>query len=118
LGKEGKAMRGPFPLTAEQVGLQVQSTSPGFYVHSKDSSGNAGHYVGRSDTNVAERLLQWVGSKYVRFWFDYAGSAKAAFEGECTWFHALGGTATLENQQHPGRPENTNWKCPKCGVFE
>ena len=110
-------MKGAFPLTAEQVGLQVQSTSPGFYVLSRDSSGSAGHYVGRSDTSVAERLMQWVGSAYRRFWFDYAGSPKGAFEGECTWFHSLGGTGKLDNKQHPDRPQGTDWKCPKCRVF-
>jgi len=75
-------------------------------------------YVGRSDTDVNSRLRSWVGkdSRYKQFKYSYATSSKEAFEKECKNYHDFGGSESLDNKDHPQRPEGTNWKCPVCGA--
>ena len=46
-------MEGPFPLNS--VNIHVTRTSPGAYVLSRD--GKTAHYVGRSDTDLAQRIV-------------------------------------------------------------
>ena len=74
-------------------------------------------YVGRADNDVNDRLKDWVGKKYTKFKFSYAASPKAAFEKECKNFHDFGGTEKLDNDIHPDRPKNSDWKCPFCKNF-
>lgn len=73
-------------------------------------------YVGSSDSDVRERLLQHIGEKYGVFKFSYATSPKAAFEKECKNYHDF---KPSNNQIHPDRPSNSkSWKCPRCDIFD
>ncbi len=74
-------------------------------------------YVGRSDTNLRDRLLQHIGEKYTDFKFITLSSVKEAFEKECTVYHDFGGSVALDNKEHPSRPEGTNYQCPRCNIF-
>ena len=110
---------GPYALTNAQVDFQVTRTSPGNYALGYQQ-GNTFYvqYVGRSDTDVKQRLKAHVtAGKYAQFWFDYATSPKAAFEKECQNYHDFGGSQSLDNKMHPDRPQNTGWKCPRCTIF-
>ncbi len=73
-------------------------------------------YVGRSDDDLNGRLRKWV-DKYKRFKYGYFDSPKAAFEKECKIYHDFGEKDDLDNDIHPARPENANWKCPGCDIF-
>lgn len=67
-------------------------------------------YVGRSDSDIAARLQNWVGS-YHHFKFDYFGTAAAAFAKECQLYHDFN---PPDNKVHPATPVNSNVKCPVC----
>ena len=99
------------------IEMTVARTSPGNYaLGNKDETGTfLVNYVGRSDSDVRSRIKSWIGNTTSPFFkFSYADSAKAAFEKECRNFHDFG----LENRQnHPDRPNGTNWKCPCCNIF-
>jgi hypothetical protein len=64
-----------------------------------------------SDTPVMRSIGPAVDAEYTHFRFAYAVSARAAFEGECTSYHALG-EDHLDNAQHPVPPDGTDWECP------
>ena len=71
-------MNGAYPLTDEAVDETVTRTSPGNYALGyMDGTTFMVFYVGRSDSDVRQRLHEWVGapSSYER----YAPSAKAAW---------------------------------------
>lgn len=112
-------LRGSYGLDAETIDKVVTETSAGAYGlgHSKDNKFHFS-YVGRSDDDINARLKDHVG-EYERFKFEYYPSAKAAFEKECELWHDWGGPeGTLDNKNHPGRPEDTDWECPRCDVFD
>ena len=108
-------LRGSFPLTAQGISNNVTKVSPGAYAlgHTKDDTFYL-RYVGRSDSDVAGRLHDHVGS-YKRFKFEYLPSAKAAFEKECRLFH---GFSPPDNTNHPARPSGSGWECPRCTTFD
>ncbi len=109
-------MNGPYSLTRENIAYHVTRTSAGNYLL-LNRRGDV-RYVGRSDTNVRDRLLQHVGGRYTEFKYSYATSAKDAFETECRNYHDYGGD-NLDNDIHPDRPDNSlNWKCPRCNKFD
>ncbi|MDX1650489.1 MAG: hypothetical protein R3263_11605 [Myxococcota bacterium] len=64
-----------------------------------------------SDTPVMRSIGPAVAGHYTHFSFAYALSSRAAYEGECTSYHALG-EDRLDNPHHPVPPEGTDWKCP------
>ena len=110
-------MTGPFDLSVAEIGRQITQTQAGNYALGKmDGATFIVQYVGRSDSDVANRLKQHVG-KYSKFKFSYATSPKAAFEKECRNFHDFGGVESLGNKIHPDRPANSGWKCPVCNIF-
>jgi len=112
-------MQGPFALTPTGINEAVTKVSAGNYALGSYSDRNFYvNYVGRSDEDVNRRLHRWTGSKYSRFKFSYASSAKAAFEKECRNYHGFGGADKLDNAAHPDRPSSTNWKCPVCTIFD
>jgi hypothetical protein len=80
-------LKGSFALTDEKIDEEVTKTSPGAYAlgYTSDETFHI-KYVGRSDSDVNDRLHDWAG-KYKRFKYDYFGSAKAAFEKECNLYH-------------------------------
>ena len=120
-------LKGSYTLDNETIDRVVTRKSAGAYVlgHVEEREEDKEkkkvfiiEYVGRSDDDVNDRLKDWVG-KYSRFKYDYFGSAKAAFEKECDLWHDWGGPeGVLDNERHPDRPEGTDWKCPRCNVFD
>lgn len=107
-------LRGPFPLNKRSIDGNVASTSAGAYALGRVEDGTFYvSYVGRSDSDIGDRLHDHVGS-YSSFKFEYFATAKAAFEKECRLYHDFDPPA---NKAHPARPSNTNWKCPVCSIF-
>ena len=108
-------LKGPFELTEVALQQEVGQKSPGAYAldRSHDSGGFHISYVGRSDTDVNERLRQHVG-KYKRFKFEYFATPKDAFEKECGLYHDFNPPSKII---HPERPSQSGWKCPRCKIF-
>ncbi len=113
-------MNGPHDFTSLKIGEVVTRKSAGNYALgyiSRDGSFVV-QYVGRSDVDVKQELRVRLSiSAYQAFKFSYASSPKAAFEKECRNYHDFGGKQKLDNDNHPDRPTNCNWKCPVCKVF-
>lgn len=110
-------MEGPFTLSVESVNDHVSRTSAGAYILSRGQDNNGkwvAHYVGRSDNDVAARLKSWANAetRYERYWFEYASSARGAFLLECQWWHKY---APSDNERHPAVPKGSDWKCPVTG---
>jgi hypothetical protein len=110
-------LKGSYPLTEEEVDKVVTKVSPGTYAlgHTEEKKFIV-EYVGRSDANLHSRLRSWIG-KYKRFKFGYELSKKAAFEKECSLYHDFGESDKLDNEDHPDRPNDSNWECPVCDIF-
>lgn len=101
-------LSGPFLLSGLQRVLILRS--PGAYTLSRD--GTTAHYVGRADTDLAERLT--TSSKqgsYSHFWYEYAMSAAAAYALECRYYHDFKPT---ENLIHPAAPSGSLLTCAFC----
>lgn len=75
------------------------------------------HYVGRSDTDLKQRLLQHLDDTkvYPYFKFSVANTVKEAYLKECKNFHDFGGEKYLDNKNHPAKPEGIKEVCPYCG---
>lgn len=74
-------------------------------------------YVGRSDNDLNKRLKDHVlEKKYTNFKYSLKTSSMAAFKKECENYHDF--KEQLDNDVHPRRPDNTDWKCPRCNAFE
>jgi hypothetical protein len=71
---------GPYVLTVAHVDRYV-SAKIGTYVLGLERDGTfyVG-YVGRSDTDISDRLKDWALAKYQMFKFDYFTTTKTAFE--------------------------------------
>lgn len=112
-------MMGPYELSDEMINETVRNNQIGNYALGHTNSENVFfvEYVGRSDSDVAERLRQHVGEKYLQFKFSYATSCKQAFEKECNNYHDFGENDKLDNEIHPRRPNGSMWKCPYCNCF-
>ena len=111
-------MQGPYLFTRGNVDYHISKTHAGNYVLGiRNKNGNFDvRYVGRSDTDVNDRIKDHLQEGYTYFMFCYASSPKDAFETECRQYHAFGGNTRLDNDVHPDRPSNSkNWKCPVCG---
>lgn len=108
-------LTGPFPLTFEGIEDAVRGGSPGVYaLGSRDLQGRfAIMSIGRSDTDVKERLRACIGAGTF-FKFDYFQSEREAFERECELFHDI---KPPGNFVHPGRPKDTTLRCPRCRIF-
>ncbi len=102
-------------LTVLQVNSNVQPAIGNYLLgHLNQKGALVVKYVGRSDTDLNERLLDHVG-EYEHFTFQYASSEKVAFEQECRDYHRFGGEkGSLDNAVHPDRPDGFYWKCPIC----
>jgi len=120
-----------FELTNEKIDEVVTRTSWGNYAlgHLNERDAFVVCYVGRADENLNTRLKAHVGEKrkagktpeyYPLFKFRYASSPKDAFETECRNYHDFGGSKDLDNENHPDRPDGTDWKCPvpDCTILE
>jgi len=112
-------MQGPYVYTSAKIGEVVTQTSAGNYAlgYTKEDNTFIVQYVGRSDSDVNQELKAKLNGKYKKFKYSYASSPKAAFEKECRNYHDFGTNEKLDNQNHPDRPNNANWKCPVCNIF-
>lgn len=109
-------MTGPFLLNEKEIDQNIERSIPGNYAYGylNDDNRFVVEYVGRSDTDLNERIRHGLG-KYKMFKFSYAINVQAAYEKECQNFHDFGGDdGILDNKIHPDSPENTNLKCPIC----
>jgi len=96
-------MKGPFNLTNDEIDNQVTKTSTGNYALGCVSDETFYvSYVGRSDTDLNDRLKDWVG-EYKKFKFSYATSPKAAFEKESQNYHDFGKSDKLDNRSKGGQ---------------
>ena len=107
---------GPYSLTYDSVDGALGSAFPGVFALGYRGRDDVFYvnYVGRSDSDVRGRLLELIGSD-VAFKFGRSASAEEAFRRECELFHAFRPPA---NRIHPGRPANTSWSCPRCGMLD
>jgi len=112
-------LNGSFALTEDNIDNEVTKRSAGTYALGYLNGENAFvvRYVGRSDDDVNGRLKQWVG-EYKSFKYGYSLSPKNAFDKECRLYHDFGGKEKLDNEIHPDRPDNTDWECPICTIFD
>lgn len=101
-------MSGPYLIT--DVKVHVTKEQAGVYILSRD--GKVAHYVGRSDTDVASRIVNSSGQDYKYFWFEYAESPMRAYYLECEWYHKYN---PPDNSNHPAVPPGTYWRCPVQG---
>lgn len=107
---KGLTLNGPFPINeiSQRVGGGAYM---GVYVLSSD--GKEATYVGRSDFDLQQRILQSASEgDYVAFWFDYATSPMDAYKYECELFHEYN---PPDNAVHPAVPSDQNWRCPVAG---
>lgn len=113
-------MEGSYDLTEQSINTKVSKISAGNYALGYLNEENifVVQYVGRSDYDVNERLQDHIGEKYKKFKYSYATSPKNAFEKECRNYHDFGGSEKLANKIHPDRPQNSDWKCPVCNIFD
>ena len=114
-------MFGPYDFTSEKVDEIITKKSPGNYALgyiSQKTGKFIVRYVGRSDSDVNDRIKDHIdeSDEYQSFKFSYATSPKDAYAKECENWHDFGGlNGELDNSYHPDKPNDTNWKCPKCG---
>lgn len=102
-------LQGPFAI--DEVSVYVSGGAMGVYVLSSD--GSEATYVGRSDVDLQQRILQSTSEGgYIAFWFDYATSPMDAYRYECELYHEY---SPPDNLFHPAVPENTSWRCPVEG---
>lgn len=113
------------PLIAEKIDEVVLPERIGNYAYGYLN--NLGRfvvrYVGRSDSDLCERLKHGIADmemdpsrRYECFKFSYAESAREAYEKECHNYHDFGGDqGLLCNEIHPAKPEDYDGFCPICG---
>ena len=119
-------MGNPHPLTIDEIDKVVLPEKIGNYAYGYLN--NQGQfivrYVGRSDTDLRERLRHGVDDmendsscRYECFKFSYAESVNEAYEKECHNYHDFGGDGgRLCNEIHPAKPEGYGGGCPECGA--
>lgn len=105
-------LEGPFSLNARVIKHEVTSTSAGTFVLGKANGRSIKiMFVGRSDENVATKLLEHVG-KYPIFKYGYSKTPHDAWAKECKLFHDF----NPPHSQHPLKPTSSpDWPCPICG---
>jgi hypothetical protein len=108
----------PYIYTKENVEQLITKISSGAYALGKikDNGTFIINYVGRSDDNLAVRLATHEKiDDYTHLKYGYCSSIKEAFEKECNLYHDFGENKLLDNKVHPAKPNNTTYKCPRCG---
>lgn len=107
-------MQGPHNLETNTINNVVTPHSIGNYAlgYTNDKGTFYVCYVGRSDTNLQERLRSWI-SNTTRplFKYSYAQSPLEAFNKECKNYHEF---TPSDNTIHPDKPNGTSHNCPIC----
>lgn len=114
---------GPFDFDYDTIKVRVDARKIGNYALGYESeSSNKGFmpkYVGRSETDLKKELsakLRTRSPNRKKFMFSYCTTSREAFEKECKNYHDF--RSQLENENHPPRPEGTNYPCPVEGCKE
>jgi hypothetical protein len=108
-------LSGPHKLAFDAIEAAVMRKSPGVFAlgHADPSGRFCVNHIGRSDSDVKARLLDYIGSDLL-FKFGYFPTSRAAFERECELFHDI---SPPRNRIHPDRAKGTTWECPRCRLF-
>jgi hypothetical protein len=108
-------LQGPYRLSFDAIDAAVTRKLPGVYAlgHADAHGRFCISHVGRSDSDVRGRLLEYIGSDAL-FKYGYYASSQTAFEKECELFHDI---APPGNRLHPDRARGTTWRCPRCQIF-
>ena len=117
-------MGSSYPLTEDEINTRVAKNRIGNYAYGylNEQGTFIVKYVGRSDTDLHERIMHGIQEfknnprlKYERFKFSYATSKEEAYLKECKNFHDFGGQkGYLNNKIHPDAPEGIILECPFC----
>ena len=111
----------PFLFTMSEINRLVTRTSAGVYTlgYLNNEGTFIVKYVGRSDTDLKNRLSSWIGKKVgcTHFKANYCASADEAFKRECAIYHDFGGVEVLDNDIHPDRPIGRTSQCDLCYIF-
>ncbi len=112
-------MKGPYELTPQKIDTVIVGVFAGNYAigYTKESGAFVVRYVGRA-TDLNRELKTLPCDSSTKFKWSYAPSEKVAFDKECKTYHDFGGSEKLENEYHPARPDDTNWKCPVCDIYD
>lgn len=115
-----------YDLTYDEVDRVVASGHIGNYAYGylNDKGFFIVRYVGRSDTDLRERIKHGIedmnadpNCRFERFKFSYAKSVGEAYEKECKNYHDFGGDrGFLKNRVHPAKPDGYVGSCPICNV--
>jgi hypothetical protein len=112
-------MTGPYPLTEEDIDSRFQEKIGNYALGVAAKNIMAVKYVGRSDTNLNQRLKDHLGEEgYNAFEFAYTGNPELAYRKECRDFHAFVDRGfILDNKIHPDKPKGASLTlvCPVCG---
>jgi hypothetical protein len=106
---------GPFPLDADVIDLEVPADEKGAYALGSLTKKNSIIVlrIGRSDSDLNGRLKSYLTDpaydECTHFFFELFPTRKKAFEAECFLFHDYDPDL---NENHPGRPEGTDYCCP------
>ena len=109
-------MEGPFKFNNETIQSIMLGSRIGNYCLVREDEINLHglhrvHYVGRSDTDLKEELLNTLKNHpYPYFYYRYAESVREAFDIECYEYHQLV-PENLDNKIHPAKPVGTNLTC-------
>jgi len=108
-------LEGPYLLNFDRIASVVTPRRAGVFALGYNGGGEAFYvnYIGRSDANLRQRLLDLIGSD-VSFKFAVSANARAAFMRECELFHAF---RPRGNRLHPSRPPASGWTCPNCSLL-
>lgn len=115
-------MQGPYQMSSSVIDQRIQPSKIGNYALgylSKDNIHFIVCYIGRSDTDLKQRIKDHLNEspKYQLFKFSYANSQDEAFKKECINYHDFGGDKYLENKVHPDAPSGKGGICPVCGYI-
>ena len=114
-----------YDLTYDEINNNIEAGRIGNYAYGyiDDYGRFVVRYVGRSDTDLKERIKHGIDDMkvdsrchYERFKFSYADSITEAYEKECRNYHDFGGDrGLLVNDKHPAKPASIVGGCPICG---
>lgn len=120
-------MNGPYDFNKDSIDINVTKVSGGNYALGfVDNNLDNFHvtYVGRSDSDVREKLKKQLiemknrtsrfEARKISFKYSYASSPKEAYEKECFNYHNFEKSKKLSNNIHPEKPSGENCKCPIC----
>jgi hypothetical protein len=109
---------GPFNVNTESIDTNVVGVGSGVYALGHNANNNSVfivQYVGRSDTDLNDRLKKHLNEGYLLFKYGFLETAKESFNKECQLWHDFGEDKLIDNKIHPDKGINKDWLCPVCG---